>query len=308
MIVFLTAWLGSLPTFMTPLLLASLGLMLCERAGVLNLGVEGVMALAAMTGAVASLSGFGPFAALTFATFAALGISLPFMIAVVLFRAPQIPAGLALVAIGLGASMILGRDFTHKPFAGLHPLSFPDALRDLPLIGRILFRQDLVVILAIVMALFFAWVLYRTKAGLTLRAVGEDPATADSAGIDVQLVQLLAVGAGSLCIGLAGAYLSVGISNVWTEGMIAGRGWIALALVVFTQWSPIRAIAGAALFGGAEALIPRLQAMGLELPIYFLSMLPYALTILVLIAVSLNGRVRTREPEGLGQAYIRQDR
>lgn len=308
MIDFLTAWAGSLPGFMVPLLLASLGLLLCERAGVLNLGVEGVMAVAAMTGAVACLSGYAPGSAMVFAALAALAITLPFAVAVVIFRAPQIPAGLALVAIGLGTSMALGRGFTHKPFPGLRDLPFPDALTGLPVIGRLLFRQDAVVWLALLIAVALAVVLTRTKAGLALRAVGEDPATADSAGVDVQLTQLAALAVGSLLIGLGGAYLSVGGSNIWTEGMVAGRGWIALALVVFTQWSPLRAILGAALFGGAEALIPRLQAMGLEVPIYLLAMLPYALTIAVLVAVSAGGRARRQEPEALGRAWLRQDR
>ncbi|WP_428924945.1 ABC transporter permease [Marinibacterium sp. SX1] len=304
----LTAWLGAMPGFMTPLLLAALGLMLCERAGVLNLGVEGVMALGAMSGAAAALAGWGPGAAMGAGALAGLAVSLPFMIAVVIFRAPQIPAGLALAALALGASAALGRAASHKPFAGLGDLNWPAGLAELPVVGRMLFRQDAVVYLALVLALLLGWWLMRTRAGLRLRAVGEDPATADAAGVDVQLAQLGALAVGSLLIGAAGAYLSVGGSNIWTEGMVAGRGWIALALVVFAQWSPVRAIAGAALFGGAEALIPRLQAMGVEVPVYLLSMLPYALTIAVLVLMAFSKRARQAEPGFLGRAYIRQDR
>lgn len=308
MIAFLTAWLGSLPDFMTPLLLASLGLLLCERAGVLNLGVEGVMALSAMTGAVVALAGYGAWAAMGLGALAGVAVTLPFMIAVIVFRAPQIPAGLALVAIGLGLSAALGRDAAHKPFAGLQPLPWPQALVDLPLVGRLIFAQNGVVLLALATAVVAAMVLYRSRHGLRLRAVGEDPATADAAGVNVQLYQLASVAAGSLLIGLAGAYLSVAGSQIWTEGMVAGRGWISLALVVFAQWSPLRAIFGAALFGGAEALIPRLQALGLDVPVYFLSMTPYLLTIGILILISLGARTRQAEPGFLGRAYIRQDR
>lgn len=308
MIEFITAWLASLPGFMTPLLLASIGLILCERAGVLNLGVEGVMALGAMTGAVVALAGYGPWAAMAAGALIGVAISIPFAIAVIVFRAPQIPAGLALVAIGLGTSAALGRDAAHKPFAGMEPGLLPDMLVNLPIIGRMLFEQDGVVGLALILAGVSSWVLYRTRHGLRLRAVGEDPATADAAGVNVQVYQIAAVAAGSLFIGLAGAYLSVGGSHIWTDGMVAGRGWISLALVVFAQWSPVRAIFGAALFGGAEALIPRLQTLGLEVPVYFLSMTPYVLTIGILILISMRGRASQAAPGFLGRPYIRQDR
>jgi simple sugar transport system permease protein len=293
---------------MTPLLLASLGLLFCERAGILNLGVEGVMAFSAMTGAVIALAGHGPGAAMALGALAGAAISIPYMIAVVVFRAPQIPSGLALVAIGLGASEALGRDAAHKPFLGLQPLPWPEWLTELPIVGRLLFEQDWMVILALTLAVIAAWGIFHTRHGLRLRAIGEDPATADAAGVDVQVYQLGALMIGALLIGLAGAYLSVAGSQIWTEGMVAGRGWISLALVVFARWMPIRAIFGAVLFGGAEALIPRLQALGLEVPVYFLSMTPYLLTIAVLLITSLGARALQTEPGFLGRAYTRQDR
>jgi simple sugar transport system permease protein len=305
---FLTAWLASFPGFMTPLLLASLGLILCERAGILNLGAEGLMAVGAMTGAVAALSGLGPWPALALGAGAGLAISVPFILAVVILRAPQIPAGLALVAIGLGVAAALGRDWTHKPFAGLQTLPWPDALTEIPLVGRMLFAQDALVYLSVLLASALAILLHRTRTGLELRAVGEDPATADASGVDVQAYQLGAAAAGCLLIGLAGAYLSVGGSQIWTEGMVSGRGWIALALVVFARWSPVRAIFGAALFGGAEAAIPRLQTLGLDVPVYFLSMTPYLLTIAVLVILARAARAREAEPSALASPYIRQDR
>ncbi|MBB94422.1 MAG: hypothetical protein CML68_07460 [Rhodobacteraceae bacterium] len=308
MTIAVTAWLGAMPGFMAPLLLAALGLLLCERAGVLNLGVEGVMALGAMVGAAMSLAGWSPWAAMGAGALGGLAVSLPFMVAVIVFRAPQISAGLALAAIALGASAALGRGASHKPFPGLENMTWGGDWAALPVVGRMLFQQDAVVYLTLILAGLMALWLMRTRAGLRLRAVGEDPATADASGVDVQLYQFGAVAVGSLLIGLAGAYLSVGGSNIWTEGMVAGRGWIALALVVFAQWSPIRAIGGAVLFGGAEALIPRLQAMGVEVPVYLLSMLPYALTIGVLVLMALSKRARQAEPGFLGRAYIRQDR
>jgi simple sugar transport system permease protein len=308
MIAFLAAWLGSLPGFMTPLLLAATGLILCERAGILNLGSEGIMALGALTGAAAALAGLGPWPALGLGALAGLAVSLPFLIAVVVFRAPQIPAGLALVALGLGASAWLGRGFAHRPFPGLPDLPFPEALIALPLLGRMLFAQDGMVYLSLLLAGLAWWGLHRTRPGLRLRAVGEDPATADAAGVDVQAHQLAAAALGCLLVGLAGAYLALGGSRIWTEGMVAGRGWMALALVVFARWSPLRAIAGAALFGGAEALVPRLQTLGLDVPVYILSMLPYVLTIAVLVAFAGGRRRRQGEPGALGLAYLRQDR
>lgn len=305
---FLSAWLAAMPTFMTPLLLASLGLILCERAGVLNLGAEGIMAMGAMAGAVAALSGHAPVSALLIGTGAGLAIALPFIFAVVLLRAAHIPAGLALVALGLGSSAAIGRDFTHKPFTGLPAVPWPEALTDVPLVGRMLFAQDAAVYAALILAAVLWMVLFRSGIGLQLRAVGEDPATADAAGVDVQMHQIAAVAVGCILIGMAGAYLSVGGSQIWTEGMVNGRGWIAIALVVFARWSPLRAIAGAALFGAAEAAIPRLQTLGLDVPVYMLSMTPYLLTIAVLVLLARPGRHQQGEPLALGRSYIRQDR
>ena len=148
----------------------------------------------------------------------------------------------------------------------------------------------------------------KTRVGLRLRAIGEDPPTADSVGVPVQIYQVAAALVSGLLLGLAGGYLTVVGAQVWTEGMVAGRGWIALALVVFAQWSPTRAIIGAFVFGAADALIPRLQAIGADIPVYFLSMFPYALTIAVLCFVVITRREQTSEPGFLGRVYVRQDR
>lgn len=307
MITFLTTWFAVTPVTMVPLLLACIGLILCERAGVMNLGAEGLMAVGAMAGAVAVLSGFGPWGGLAAGAAAGIALGLPFALAVVVFRADQTLAGLAVVALGAGITSTIGRAFVHKPFAGLEPWSL-GPLADIPLVGPMLFRQDPMVWLSVLAAVGLSVLLSRTRLGLAVRAVGESPGTADAAGHDVQRLQLLAVLAGSALVGLGGAYLSVVSSRVFVEGMIAGRGWIAVALVVFAQWRPARAILGALLFAAADALLPRLLAIGADVPVYLLSMLPYALTILVLVALAVLRGGRSGEPAWLGRAYVRQDR
>ncbi|MEQ8965506.1 MAG: ABC transporter permease [Azospirillaceae bacterium] len=304
---FLTAWLGAVPVYMTPLLLAATGLILCERVGILNLGSEGMMAFGAVAGAVTVLSGGAPWLGLAAGLAAGVALAVPFWLAVVVFRANHILAGLGVVAIGLGAAATLGRDHAHKPFAGLGKLDLAP-LDAIPLVGPFLFRQDAIAYLAVAIALAASVVLSRSMTGLRLRAIGEDPATADTAGIDVPATQIAVVTIGCALVGLAGAYLSVVGSKVYVDGMVAGRGWVAIALVVFARWSPARAILGALIFGAAEALIPRLQVVGAEVPVYILSMLPYVVTILALVAVAILDPARQGEPRFLGRAYLRQDR
>ena len=306
MIDLVTGWLAATPGYATPLLLAALGLILCERAGVMNLGAEGLMAAGAVAAAITVLSGGSPWLGLAGAG-AGLLVSRPFALAVVVFRAEQTLAGLALVAIGTGLSAVAGRAYVHKPFATIADWDL-GPLAALPVVGPMLGRQDPLVYAALLLALALGYLLHRTRLGLRWRAVGEDPATADAAGVDVQLHQLAAVLAGGALVGLAGAYLSGVASRVWVDGMVAGRGWIAVALVVFARWSPRRAILGALLFGAADALLPRLLAAGVDVPIYLVSMLPYLLTILVLTLVGLTGAGRGAQPAALGLAYIRQDR
>ena len=308
MIEFLTGWLASTPGYMTPLLLASLGLILCERAGVMNLGAEGLMTFGAVTGAITVLMGASPWLGLGTAALAGLLLSIPFALAVVVFRADQTLCGLAIVALGSGLGSVVGRAYAHKPFPGVPDWDLGPFLTGLPVVGPALFRQDPLVYASLLLALALAWMLGRTRLGLRLRAVGEDPATADAAGVDVLLHRVGAVLAGGLLMGLAGGYLAVVASRVWVDGMVAGRGWIAVALVVFAQWRPMRAILGALLFGAADALLPRLQAVGVDVPPYLMAMLPYLVTILVLVAVALSGHGRGRQPAALGLAYLRQDR
>ena len=307
MVEFLTAWLGVVPVYMTPLLLAATGLILCERVGILNLGSEGIMAFGAVAGAVAVLSGQSPWAGLVMGLAAGVALAIPFCLAVVVLRANHILAGLGIVAIGLGAAATWGRDYAHKPFRGLPKLDL-GGLEGLPIVGPMLFGQDVVAYLAVGIAVAAALLLGRSMTGLRLRAIGEDPATADAAGINVPLFQTAVVTLGCALVGLAGAYLAIVGSRVYVDGMIAGRGWVAIALVVFARWSPARAVLGAFVFGAAEALIPRLQVVGAEVPIYLLSMLPYVVTILALVLIAALDPARQGEPRFLGRAYLRQDR
>ena len=305
MTAFVVGWLAIVPNYATPLLLASLGLILCERAGVLNLGAEGLMAVGAMAGAGAVLSGLNPWLGLLVGAAASTVLALVFAVAVVVLLADQTLAGLAVVALGLGLTGVVGRPFAQRNFEGL--TQFGEAGFAAPGMS-LLAHLDAVVFAAVLAVVLMWWWLGRTLAGLRLRAVGEDPGTADVAGVKVKRVQILAVlVSGALC-GLGGAYLSVGSSHVWVESMIGGRGWIAVALVVFARWHPGRALMGAFLFGGADALVPRLQAIGAAIPTFLTMMLPYALTLAVLVIASLRRDRGKVEPESLGVAYLRQDK
>lgn len=307
MLDFLVTWLASTPTFATPILLACVGLVFSERAGVLNLGAEGMMAVGAMAAVAVTLTGGNPWVGILAGIGAGALLGLVFGLAVVALRADQILAGLAAVAIGLGAAGLIGKPYVHTTVTGVAKLAIP-GLSDLPVVGPILFAQDPFVYIAVALALLGWFYLMRTRSGLRLRATGEDPGAADVAGVDVQLTQMAAVVVSGAACGLAGAYLSVVASQVWVEGMVAGRGWIAIGLVIFARWSPPRAILGALIFGGADALTPRLQAIGADVPAYLMMMMPYLLTIAVLAVPALLRRGRSAEPAGLGLPFLRQDR
>lgn len=304
---FITSWLASVPTFAIPLLVTCAGLILSERTGIISLGVEGYMVCGAMAGAVCVLTTGSLMIGLAAGVGAGALIALLFGIAVVIFRADQILAGLAAVALGTGIAGVLGRNYVHQTFAGFQPLDL-EPLAGIPIVGELLFKQDVLAYMALGLAFGVWWLLTRTHLGLRLRAIGEDPATADATGADVQAHQMFAAVAAGALAGFGGAYLSLAGSEVWVEGMVSGRGWISLALVIFSRWHPLRAIFGALLFGGMEALLPRLLAVGFDAPVYLMATLPYVLTIAVLVFSSISKSRRTAEPMSLGRAYIRQDR
>jgi simple sugar transport system permease protein len=233
-------------------------------------------------------------------------LAVVFALAVVIFRTNQVLSGLTIVALGAGLTGVIGRSYVHQPVTGFEKLDL-GFLSNIPWVGHIIFNQNPMVYVTIVLVVLIWWGLMYSNLGLQLRAVGEEPATADIAGVSVNMYRFAAVLiSGALC-GLAGAYLSIASSQIWVEGMIAGRGWIAIALVIFARWNPMRAVLGAMIFGGAEALIPRLQAIGADLPIYLVMMLPYVLTLFVLIAPAIFRRSLSAQPASLGDVYLRQD-
>jgi simple sugar transport system permease protein len=287
----------------TPLALAGLGLLVNERAGVLNLGAEGMMLVAAVAGfAVAFTTGSD---ALAFAGGAAAGALLAagFGVLVIWLNTNQYATGLALSLFGGGFSAFVGAAFVGKKLEARPSFAVP-WLADLPLIGPAFFRQHPMVYAAIVLALAIGWFLWRTRAGLVLRAVGESPESAHAIGVKVRWLRLAAVVFGGALTGLAGAFLSVVYAPLWVEGLSAGRGWIALALTTFATWRPARVLLGAYLFGGVTLLQFHLQGEGIAIASQWLAMAPYLATIVVLAVISRDaGFIRINMPASLGKPF-----
>ncbi|MEO1678981.1 MAG: ABC transporter permease [Pseudomonadota bacterium] len=295
--------LASLMVASTPILLAALGELVVERAGVLNLGVEGMMITGAICGFAVGLESQS--ATLGFAAAAVGGalLSLLFGVLTQVLLSNQVATGLALTLFGLGLSSLLGQGYI-----GVRGVEVKDVplgpLADLPVVGPILFRHDAMVYLSLILIVLVWLFLTRTRAGLILRAVGESAEAAHALGYKVIRIRLAAIAFGGALAGLGGAYLSLVRVPQWTEGMTAGAGWIALALVVFAAWRPGRLLLGAYLFGGLTVLQLNLQAAGMKIPVEYLSMSPYLITILVLVIMS-SGRARTAlgAPAALGRSF-----
>ncbi|WP_349360623.1 ABC transporter permease [Stappia sp.] len=291
-------------TAATPLLLAAIGELVVERSGVLNLGVEGMMIVGAVMGFAGAQATGSPYAGAVVAMAAGMGMALLFGFLTLHLVANQVATGLALTLLGLGLSGMIGEAFIGQPGVWLTGLDIP-VLSDLPVVGKVLFGQDILVYLSLALVVGVSYVLFRTRAGLVIRAVGDNHASAHALGVSVRKVRYLAVLFGGACAGLAGGYLSLAYTPQWVEGMTAGRGWIALALVVFATWRPGRVLAGAYLFGAVGILQFHAQAHGVGIPSQFLSALPYAATIVVLVIISRN-RILTRinTPACLGQPFV----
>ena len=304
---FIIYWLSATPSYAAPLLLAALGLIINERAGVLNLGAEGMMACGALAGALVSLAFSSPLLGIAAAVIAGATMAAIFGGLTVVLRCDQVVSGLILVALGAGVTGLLGRDIVGQTLPGFREVDLW-FLSDLPVVGPVIFRQNTLTYLSFLFAVLVWWWMYRSVSGLRLRAVGESPSTADANGINVIAARFLAVLVGGAFCGLAGGYLALASSFIWVEGMIAGRGWIAIGLVIFARWNPRQAIVGALLFGAVEALIPRVQATGMDVPIYLMMMLPYLTTLGVLVVASKFDEKRSQEPANLGIPYARQDR
>ena len=310
MIDFLTNWLAGAPSTAVPYALAALGLIISERSGVLNLTSEGLMLVGALAGVGTCLIlGDYPGIALIVAMVSASVISLLFVVLVVVLRVNQAIAGLSMVFFCQGLTGLVGTmaHWQNKQIRGLrHHVIWP--FSDLPVIGKIFFTQDIVVYVTILIFVFVNWWLFSTMMGMRIRSVGENPAAADAAGISVSLHRVLAIVIGSSLIGLAGGYISVVSIKLWITGMTAGRGWIAVALVVFARWKPWPALGGAFLFGCIETIIPHLAAAGIRFPQYIVMMTPYLATIAVMIWVGATQSVASSEPGALGQPHVREER
>ncbi|MGC1349310.1 MAG: ABC transporter permease [Xanthobacteraceae bacterium] len=310
MIAFLTNWLAGAPSNAVPYALAALGLIISERSGVLNLTAEGLMLVGALAGIGTCLTlGGHPEVALIVAMISASVVSLLFAGLVVILRVNQVIAGLSIVFFCQGLTGLIGTitNWQNKQVAGLGNLVIWP-LSDIPVIGRIFFMQDAVVYLTVVIFFVVNWWLSSTMTGLRIRAVGENPAAADAAGISVSWYRLMAIVLGSSLIGLAGGYISVVNVKLWVTGMTGGRGWIAVALVVFARWAPWPALFGALLFGCIEAIIPHIAAAGIRVPQYLMMMTPYLATIAVMMWVGITQRVGSSEPGALGQPHVREER
>ena len=288
----------------TELAIAGLGHLINERAGVVNLGAEGLMLVAAIAGfatAVASGNDWLGFAAGALAGALLAGV---FGLLVIWLNTNQVATGLALSLFGGGFSAFVGINFVQAKLGERAQFAVP-LLADIPLLGPALFRQHPMVYIAMALTAALAWFLYRSRAGLVLRAVGESPESAHALGYPVRRIRLAAVMAGGALCGVAGAYLSVVYTPLWVEGMVAGKGWIALALTTFATWRPLRLLLGAYLFGGVTMLQFHLQGEGVEIPSQFLSMLPYLATIVVLVLISRNAAwIRVNMPASLGKPFV----
>lgn len=287
----------------TPLIYAALGELVAERAGVLNLGVEGMMLVGALAAFAVGVSSGSLALGYLAAVCASMAMALLFAVLTLSLQANQVATGLALTLFGLGLSAFAGRKFAGLPIEGLHALTLP-GLRDIPVLGPLLFRFDAAVYGSLLLYGVLEYVLHRTRAGLQLRAVGESPAVAHALGQPVLLTRYLAVLFGGATSGLAGAYLSTAMTPMWVEGMSAGRGWIALALVVFATWKPLRILFGAYLFGGVTILQLNAQGLGLRVPGEILSMLPYVATIVVLVLICRDPKtILLNQPASLGKTF-----
>ena len=283
-----------------PLIFAGLGELVVERTGVLNLGVEGMMLVGAIAGfAAAAESGYGVAVGLPAGALAGAATAMVFAFFALSLAANQSACGLALTIFGIGLSAFIGQSYISYSLPGLKPIAIP-LLSDLPLLGPVLFTQDAVVYLSLIAYALVTWTLSKTRLGLLLKAVGESPEAAHAIGYPVIAIRIGAVAFGGAMAGIAGAYLSTVYTPLWVQNMSAGRGWIAVALVVFASWKPTRL-----LFGAVTILQFHAQGLGLHVPSQLLAALPYLATIVVLVIISRDRRVlQNNLPASLGKPFL----
>ncbi len=291
--------IASLMVASTPILLAAIGELVAEKSGVLNLGVEGMMITGAICGFAIAVETGSPFLGFIAAAIGAALLSLIFGVITQLLMANQVATGLALTLFGLGLSALLGQKYVGVKPPATQKMDIP-ILSDIPVFGRVLFQHDLMIYVSLAL-IFAVWATLKySRIGLILRAVGENHDAAHALGYKVVRIRLIAIAFGGACAGFGGAYLSLVRVPQWTEGMTAGAGWIALAIVVFASWRPWRILLGAYLFGGVTVLQLNLQAAGVAIPVEYLSMSPYLITILVLVIIS---RSTQGAPAALGRVF-----
>lgn len=288
-----------------PLIFAGLGELVAERTGVMNLGVEGMILVGAIAGfAAAAESGYGAMAGIPAGALAGAATAMIFGFFALSLAANQAACGLALTIFGIGLSAFIGQHYISYSLPGLKPIDIP-MLSDLPIIGPILFKQDAVVYLSLLAFAGIAWTLSKTRLGLLLKAIGESPEAAHAIGYPVISIRFGAVAFGGAMAGIAGAYLSTVYTPLWVQNMSAGRGWIAVALVVFASWKPARLMLGAYLFGAVTILQFHAQGLGILVPVQFLAALPYVATIVVLVIISRDRRVlQNNLPASLGKPFL----
>ena len=287
----------------TVLAIASLGLLINEKAGIVNLGAEGMMLCAAIAGFATVIQTGNTWLGFAAGMAAGAGLAAVFGALVIWLGTNQYATGLALTLFGTGFSAFAGIGYVKEklPEQALYPIPF---LSDIAFFGPALYRQHPMVYIAIALTAGMVWFLYRTRAGLVLRSVGESPESAHALGYPVRRIRMAAVMAGGALCGLAGAYVSLVYTPLWVEGMIAGKGWIALALTTFATWRPARVLLGAYLFGGVTMLQFHLQGLGVDVPPQLLSMLPYLATIVVLVLISRNPLwIRANMPTSIGKPF-----
>lgn len=292
--------IASLMVSATPILLAAIGESVVEKSGVLNLGVEGMMIVGAVVGFITAVNTSSP--ALGFVTAAMAGalLSTVFALLVLHFKSNQVASGLGLTLVGLGISALMGKPYEGIKSPTLQSLEIP-LLSDIPVLGPMLFSHDPMVYVSIMLVVVVWYLLKHTRMGLVLRAVGENHDAAHALGYKVIRIRFMAIMFGGACSGLGGAYISLVRVPQWTEGMTAGAGWIALAIVVFASWKPLRTLVGAYLFGGITVLQLNLQAAGVDIPVEYLSMSPFLITIIVLVIISAKGN--NGAPASLGRQF-----
>ena len=290
-------------TAATPLVYAAIGELVVERSGVLNLGVEGMMLVGAVCSFAAAHYTGSATAGILAGLVAGMLMAGLFAVLTLTLKSSQVATGLALTLFGVGVSALIGQPLVGIAYDGIQPVHLP-VLSELPIAGRLLFSHDVFVYGSFILVGAVSWFLARTRAGLVLRSVGDSHHAAHALGIKVIRIRYMATLFGGACAGLGGAYLSMVYTPMWAENMSAGRGWIALALVVFAIWQPGRLLLGAYLFGGITILQLHGQALGINVPSQWMSMLPYLTTILVLVLISRDrGRIRRNSPASIGQVF-----